>query len=271
MGKSKDFVSEIENASMVTLDKSSVDDGRKPAIFRAGRGNGGGTTALNVTAELALMEGRSPLILDAARNAGLANFYPDRAVRPKSHNVSDVNQEILGIFDKMVESGEGALIDVGGGQDDIFVKAFEELDIVEFGKDAGIRPVFYVTFGPDMGDFDHALEIKSRGIFNGADVLLIQSGGVLRQNQDAAEVFGKIRNRKEYLAWEEEGARALYLPLIPPLEEVRAKGLSLRDAAADKLAADGTKLGFSKAWQVKNVLNKWRQQFEVIERNHWRV
>lgn len=245
-------------------------DTRLPLLIRAGRGNSGGTTALNATIEIAIQDGRMPVIVDAARNAGLATLYKD-ARRPASHAVKDVKAAFGALLDAMLEHGKGGVFDLGGGQDDTVVAIYRDLNLVEFGREANIRPVYMVTFGPDAGDFEHALEIKRRGIFDGADVLLVQSEGVLREGQDAEDTFGQIVHDQSYISWIEEGARPMYLKYLPPLSDIRKRGLSLHEAAADKPAKDGAKLGFTRSWQVRNWLAKWREQFERIGCDGWRV
>lgn len=256
-------------------------DTRRPLIFRVGRGKSGGTTALNATAELGFMDGRKPIMLDAARNPGLALLYPTvgeteapqpgKVKRPKSHTITDGVAAIRETINAMMEHEQGAEVDFGGGQDDAIVKLLQQLNIVEFGADVGIRPIFLVTFGPEMADFEHVLEIKSRGIFDGVDVILVQSAGAIMQEQDAEASFSDIMDRPEYAEWIASGAKSFYLPFLPHLNDIRKKKLTLRDAAADKVGSDGTRLGFTAAWETKAFLKKWRKEFSDAEIEGWMV
>jgi len=239
--------------------------------IRAGRGNSGGTTALNAFIELALMAGREPVILDAARNPSLSAFYPTLAVRPDSHQIGDVKEAVTTkILDVMLESKRNGVIDLGGGQDDTLVDYALDLDLVAFGRSMGIQIVFVVSFGPQMDDFDHVLEIKQRGLFDGAGVLLVRNEGVLRRGQDPGKVFGEIQQRPEFTDWIREGARPLYLPTLACLDDVRRLKLPLRDAAANKLV-DGKGIGLTKAWMVKGWLEGWRQCCVENDCGEWMV
>lgn len=240
----------------------------KTLMIRAGRGNSGGTTALNASIELAMLDGRKPVILDAARNPSLSALYPGQAVRPASHAVGDVKEAITQLCDTMLEQQTSGVLDLGGGQDDTLVDYMLDLDLVAFGAAVGIKPVFAVSFGPQMDDFEHVMEIKRRGLFDGAGVLLIQNEGVLKRGQEPTKVFGAIQARPDYLAWLEEGARPLYLPTLACLEDVRRLGLTLRDAAANK-PKDGKAIGITKAWMVKSWLDGWRKSFVEGDCGEW--
>lgn len=239
-------------------------------MIRAGRGNSGGTTALNVTLELAHRAGRKPVILDAARNPSLSALYPE-AVRPESHAISDVKEAVTTqVLDRMLEQTCSGVIDLGGGQDDTLVDYTLDLNLVEFGRTVGIQLVFIVTFGPQMDDFDHALEIKKRGLFDGAGVLLVQNEGTLRRGQNTGKVFGEIVKRPEFIEWVREGARPLFLRSLACMEDVRRLGLSLGDAAANKPNAEGKTIGPAKAWgMVKPWLADWEQQFVRNDCREW--
>ena len=241
-------------------------------MIRAGRGNSGGTTALNATIELALADGREPVLLDAARNPSLSTIYPEHALRPATHSVADVKEAITTrVLDTMLEKQRSGVIDLGGGHDDTLVDYMLDLDLVEFGRSVGIKPIFMVTFGPQMDDFDHALEVKRRGLFDGAGVLLVQNEGVLRRGQEPRKIFGAIQDRQEFKDWVGEGARPLYLPTLACIEDVRKLGLSLRDAIRNAPHRDGLNLGLTKAWMIKNWLNGWHKEFVDNECDGWRV
>jgi hypothetical protein len=253
----------------------SLSDGEPASVLmiRAGRGNSGGTTALNATIELALREGRKPVVLDAARNPSLSAIYPDTAFRPASHSIGDVKEAITsGVLDVMVEESRSGVIDLGGGQDDTLVDYMLDIDLVKFCQSVGVRPVFLVSFGPQLDDFEHALEIKRRGVFSGADVLLVQNEGVLRRGQDPDRVFGEIQRNSDFINWVTvDNACPLYMETLACLEEVRKLGLSLSDAAANKPGRDGKKIGITKAWTVKTWLNDWALSFHENECDERRV
>lgn len=241
-------------------------------MIRAGRGNSGGTTALNATIELAVADGRSPVLLDAARNPSLSALYPTHAIRPETHSVADVKEAITTkVLDEMLAQERPGVIDLGGGQDDTLVDYMLDLDLVEFGRSVGLRPVFMVTFGPQMDDFDHALEVKRRGLFNGAGVLLVQNEGVLRRGQEPRKIFGAIQDRSEFKDWVNEGARPLYMPTLACIDDVRKLGLPLRDAARNATNEAGNRIGLTKAWMVKSWLNSWHKEFADNDCDGWRV
>jgi hypothetical protein len=238
-------------------------------LIRAGRGNSGGTTAIDATIQLAHRNGRKPVILDAARNPSLSALYPE-AVRPETHAIGDVKEAITRqVLDRMLEENCSGVIDLGGGQDDTLVDYTMDLDIVAFGQSVGIQPVFLVTFGPQMDDFDHALEVKRRGLFDGAGVLLVQNEGVLRRGQNPGKVFGEIAKRPEFIEWVQEGARPLYLKTFAWLERTRSLGLSLLETADNKRSAKGDSVGMATAWACKDWLNSWEKQFVQNDCQEW--
>lgn len=263
----------IDSNTPASANALSDGDPASVLMIRAGRGNSGGTTALNATIELALREGRRPVVLDAARNPSLSSIYPDLAKRPETHAIGDVKEAITsGVLDVMAEEGRSGVIDLGGGQDDTLVEYTLDIDMVEFCRSIGIRPVFLVSFGPQMDDFEHALEIKRRGVFNGANVLLVQNEGVLRRGQEPNRIFGEIQKRQEFIEWvSKDGACPLYMSTLACLDDVRKLGLSLTDAAANKPGRDGKKIGITKAWTVKNWLNDWANDFVENGCEEWRV
>lgn len=239
----------------------------KVLYIRAGRGNSGGTTALNASIENAIIEGRDPVILDAARNPSLANLYPSEAIRPASHAIGDVKEAITTeILDAMIEGDRSGVIDLGGGQDDTLVEYMLDLDLAQFGKDVGIRVVFLVCFGPQMDDFDHALEVKRRGVFDGANVLLVQNEGVLKRGQDPGKMFGAIIGRKEFLDWLGEGARSVYLPTLACMPDIRQAGITLREAANRKGS-----LGPTKSYMVDRWLKGWNKSYAENNCEGWRI
>lgn len=241
--------------------------GDKVLYIRAGRGNSGGTTALNASIETALMEGRDPVILDAARNPSLASLYPDGAIRPASHSIGDVKEAITTrVLDAMIEDDRSGVIDLGGGQDDTLVEYMLDLDLAEFGKATDIRIVFLVCFGPQMDDFDHALEVKRRGVFDGANVLLVQNEGVLKRGQDPQKMFGAIIGRKEFLDWLSEGARSVYLPTLACMPDIRQAGLTLREAANRK-----SSIGPTKSYMVDRWLKGWNKSYAENNCEGWRI
>ena len=251
---------------------SDDSDTRHTLLIRAGRGNSGGTTALNAAIELALAEGRNPVILDAARNPSLSALYPGRTIRPESHAIGDIKEAMTsGVLDVMIEESRPGVWDMGGGQDDTLIEYMLDLNLVEFCKSVNIRPVFMVTFGPQPDDFMHALEIKRRGIFDGADVLLIQNEGVLRRGQEPRKVFEQIQESKEFVDWIISGARPLYMTTLPCMDAVRSLGLSLNEAALNKPNQNGNKIGITKSWIVKDWLNKFSNEFIVNKCENWRV
>lgn len=241
-------------------------------MIRAGRGNSGGTTALNATIELAAADGRMPVLLDAARNPSLSALYPADAIRPETHSVADTKEAVTTqVLDAMLAQGRSGVIDLGGGQDDTLVDYMLDLDLVSFGRSVGITPIFIVTFGPQMDDFDHALEVKRRGLFDGAGVLLVQNEGVLRRGQQPRKLFGAIQDRPEFKDWVGEGARPLYLPTLACIDDARRLGLSLRDATRNAKNAAGECIGLTKAWMVKSWLNGWHKEFVDNDCDGWRV
>ena len=244
----------------------------KICYIRGGRGNTSGTTGLSACVELALMEGRKVVVTDAARNPTFSNLYPDICTRPNSHSIPDIKAAITKHFDKMLDDDAQGVIDIGGGQDDVLGYYANEVDFQDFGKELGIQVVFFVTYGPNMDDYEHALEVKKRGIFDNCPVLLVQSEGMLKMDQSPADAFAAIESRPDYVAWvQKEGGRPLYLPTLNCLPEVRRLGLSLRDAADNKPGRDGEKIGRTTAYKVGKWLREWRDGFTTFKCEQWRL
>lgn len=240
--------------------------------IRGGRGNTSGTTGLSACVELALMEGRNVAVMDAARNPTFSNLYPDICSRPKSHAIPDIKAAMTKHFDNMLENECQGVIDIGGGQDDVLGYYANEVDFKDFADEMGVQVVFFVTYGPNMDDYEHALEVKKRGIFDNCPVLLVQSEGMLKMDQSPREAFEAIESRPDYVEWvNKQGARPLYLPMLYCLPEVRRLGLTLRDAAANAAGKDGEKIGRTNAYKVGKWLREWKEGFKTFQCEEWRL
>jgi len=244
----------------------------KICYIRGGRGNTGGTTGLSACVELALMEGRKVTVTDAARNPTFSSLYPDICTRPKSHTIPDVKEAITRHFDKMLDDDCQGVIDIGGGQDDVLGYYKNEVDFKEFGEEMGITIVYFVTFGPNVDDYEHAQQVKERGIFGDCPVLLVQSEGMLRMDQSPRDAFDAIEARPDYVRWvKQEGARPLYLPTLACLPLVRQLKLTLRDAATNQPSPDGEKIGTTNAYKVRKWLREWKESFTTFHCEEWRL
>lgn len=238
-----------------TVEASSLNASWPRLLVRRGRGRLGGTTFLDAAIQLARAAGRNPVIADAARNPTLSTLYGSAATRPKTESIPDTNEWLMqDVINPMVEERRSAAVDMGGGQDQTLDDFTQDLDLVAFCADAQVVPVACYMLGPDMDDFEHALNLRRAGYFSPPQELLVMNEGILRRGEDPRSAFGKLRENANFQSWVKDGAKPVYMRSLPILADIRKMGLSLNDAAKDAPAPDGRRLGYAKAWMTRSWL-----------------
>lgn len=237
-------------------------------VVTLGRGNVGKSTGSDAQIRLARAAGRDPIIFDGALNPTLSVLYPE-AIRPESQELPDVKRALSDVLDMMVEQRRSANVDLGGGQSGGLASFVRDLELLEFCAAMGVTPVAQFYLGPDMEDLRHALAVWEEGGFRPPQALAFLNEGVLRMGQTTTGVFDALRAEPTFQSWVRAGVRPILMTRNPWLEEIRALGLTLTEAAANMPNKDGKRIGISRAWTTKEWLKRLAREAEDVGAKDW--
>lgn len=238
-------------------------------MIRRGRGRLGGSTDLSRVIQRARYQGRRCKPLDGdLRSRTLSTLYPaadgdgvpilDGASSPESEELPAVKKWLGSSFDYMVEEQCSAVLDLGGG-DRTLQEYGRDLAIGEFCRDynVGLTQAFYL--GPDIEDFYHVRQILKSRDLNDARTLLILNEGVIRQGQTTEGAFDPIVAHPDFFAMLNDGARAVVMPRLTCLDQLRARGLGFYDVLENRLDKDGKRVSPT----TQHMTKRW---LDTIER-----
>jgi hypothetical protein len=232
---------------------------------RFGRGRVGGSTGIDLLVQRARRAGRKVLIGDGdVRNSTLASLYPPGepggASQPPTDEIADLKEWITGLLGE-VAAGEGSLVlDMGGG-DRVLSEYHHDFGIVDFAERCGMRALGVYFMGPDMDDFDHVVTIWRAGYFRTPTSVLVMNEHLVRQGKTPAGAFDPIMERPEMAELLEGGMRAVLMPRLPCLTEMRDQGLGFFDAATRKLGRNGKPFDLVRAFMVEMWLKRMEKEF----------
>jgi hypothetical protein len=207
----------------------------KQAVYMArwGRGRLGGTGALMVLGQRAEAQGRPVRWLDGDLKSGtLSAFYGDRCSRAPSEDAADFRDWIMGDLDDLMQDRQSRALDVSGGSSSM-EELLRDMELPSFCAENDMRFTWLCPLGPNLEDFQHVQGAVDANHMQPRDMLLVLNEGVVRKNQNPAGAFIPLMENKGYLQLIEAGARMLYLPQNPVMDEIRQLGVSYYDILAD--------------------------------------
>lgn len=226
---------------------------------RWGRGRIGGTGTVLLLGQRARAQGRAVRFLDGDLKSGsLHAFYGDGCSRPPSEDAVAFRRWALADLDAMAEDGTSRLLDVSGGSD-VMGETLQELEIPAFCEGVGARFTWLTVLGPDPEDFQHVRAAVDAGHLLAHHMLLVLNEGAIRRGQNTTGAFAPVASHSDFMALIDAGARAILLPRLPIMDELRAGGLDFYDVAAGKPDAAGIKPKATWSFMAK----RWTQDAEA--------
>lgn len=207
---------------------------KKPVYMaRWGRGRLGGTGALMVLGQRAEAQGRPVRWLDGDLKSGtLSAFYGNRCSRAPSEDAVDFRDWIMGDLDELTQDRQSRALDVSDGSSSM-EELLRDMELPSFCEENGMRFTWLCALGPNVEDFQHVRSAVDANHMQSKDMLLVLNEGVVRKGQNAAGAFIPLMESKDYMQLMNAGARMLYLPQNPVMDEIRQLGVSYYDVLAD--------------------------------------
>lgn len=246
---------------------------RKTVAVRFGRGRGGGSTGLDALIQRALTGNRPVIIADGdRRNPTLAGLYPpgssNAAIQPGSDEPAVVKAWITDTLSMAIERQSSVVFDMGGG-DTAIQELVADIDIVGFAEMSGFHPLGLFFCGADMDDFDHIVSIWRAGYFKPKRAILVLNEFLIPSGRKTGGAFRHIHARPEMKELAADGMEVMYLPRLPCMENVRAKGLGFFHAMNGKVGSDGLPLDPVRRFMVRQWLARIDQSLASIDAAEW--
>ncbi|GBR48693.1 P-loop NTPase family protein [Neokomagataea thailandica] len=217
-------------------DTTSKQPPRVKVVFKAGRGNLGGTTTLALLAERALNAGRPVLMADAdVRNQGISQFKPlyDQCGigLPASDSQHDVQNYLSKSFARALTEKKSVFIDVGGG-DRTLEEWTKRTQIEQITTSMGIEVIAVFMCGIDSGDIDYIVNLWNNGGFRPQKSLIVFNQNAVPMGQDASKFIKAISVDARFDKMRKEtDLEFVSLQANPFMNEVKASGLTFHEAA----------------------------------------
>ena len=193
--------------------------GRIDLIVREGRGRLGGTMFLDLLIQRARANGRRVKPMDGdLKSRTLSTLYPskdprgraieDGASSPVSDDIAHQKDWIQEQLNQMTEDRVSRILDLSGG-DRVMQELVLDLMLKDFCGDFGIGLTNIVMLGPDVEDFNHAMERFKAEDSRGDRVIFVLNEGVIRQGQTTEGAFTTIIKHPDFVA-ALKGGRSVY-------------------------------------------------------------
>lgn len=243
-----------------TVEAGDPSPGRKPCFLgRWGRGRIGGTAALMLLGQRALAQSRAVKFLDGDLKSGtLSAFYNGECSRPASLDPVDFREWILEALDQMEADRVSRLLDVSGGSSSM-EDLLRDLQLPEFCEANDFEFAWLCVLGPDLEDFEHVRTAVHAGHMKPQHMVMVMNEGAIRQGQNALGVFDPVMTSPDFSALVRDGAKAIYVPRLSILEELRKARLDFYSVAAREPMADGTRP--RPTWA--HMVGKWLDDVEA--------
>ena len=188
-------------------------------IVREGRGRLGGTMFLDLLIQRARANGRRVKPMDGdLKSRTLSTLYPskdprgraieDGASSPVSDDIAHQKDWIQEQLNQMTEDRVSRILDLSGG-DRVMQELVLDLMLKDFCGDFGIGLTNIVMLGPDVEDFNHAMERFKAEDSRGDRVIFVLNEGVIRQGQTTEGAFDH-HHQTSRLCRCAEGGRSVY-------------------------------------------------------------
>lgn len=242
--------------------------GRIDLIVREGRGRLGGTMFLDLLIQRARENGRRVKPMDGdLKSRTLSTLYPSKDARgraiedgassPVSDDIAHQKAWIQEQLNQMTEDRVSRILDLSGG-DRVMQELVLDLMLKDFCGDFGIGLTNIVMLGPDVEDFNHAMERVKAEDSRGDRVIFVLNEGVIRQGQTTEGAFNTIIKHPDFVAALEGGAQYILLRRLSCMHVLRERGIGFYDAAAGRPDRSGAKVPPT----VQHMTKVWLGAFE---------
>ena len=133
-----------------------------------------------------------------------------------------------------------------------------DLMLKDFCGDFGIGLTNIVMLGPDVEDFNHAMERFKAEDSRGDRVIFVLNEGVIRQGQTTEGAFTTIIKHPDFVAALKAGAQYILLRRLSCMHVLRERGIGFYDAAAGRPDRSGAKVPPT----VQHMTKVWLGAFE---------
>ena len=237
-------------------------------IVREGRGRLGGTTFLDLLIQRGREEGRRVKPLDGdLKSRTLSVTYPslgrdgepieDGASAPTSDDIVALKSWIQGHLNDMTEDRVSRVLDLSGG-DRVMQELVLDLRLRSFCQDFEVGLTNVIMLGPDIEDFNHAMDRIRSEDSRGDRVILVLNEGVIRQGQTTEGAFDAVIGHPDFKATLRSGARSFLLKRLSCMPVLRERRISFYDAALGRRDWTGAKVPPT----VQHMTKVWLGSFE---------
>ena len=215
---------------------------RQPCFLgRWGRGRIGGTAALMLLGQRARAQSRVVKFLDGDLKSGtLSAFYNGECSRPMSLDPVDFRAWVLESVDQMEDDRVSRLLDVSGGSSSM-EELLRDLQLPEFCEANDFEFAWLCVLGPDLEDFEHVRTAVQAGHMKPQHMVMVMNEGAIRQGQNALGVFDPVMTSPDFSALVRDGAKAIYVPRLSIMEDLRKARLDFYSVADREPMADGSR------------------------------
>ncbi|MEZ7137948.1 hypothetical protein [Komagataeibacter sp. SM21] len=231
------------------------------AVWRLGRGRGGGSLGCAVIAHNAIEAGRPTLVADGdVNNPTLSRIFDPNGKngieRPLDAELETSKTWLAASLATAISRQASIIIDMGGG-DRVSEELANEVPLADFLKGNGFIPTFMYFTGPERDDFDHAYRIWSSSAFRDVDSILIMNEGLSRTHSKTKDPFEWVREDNRFREMRQSGVLPVKMPALTCMKYLEEGGLTVFDAIAGKPTSNGKPL--NPLW--KFMAEKWLQEF----------
>jgi len=231
------------------------------AVWRLGRGRGGGSLGCAIVAHNAINAGRPVLVADGdVNNPTLSRIFdpkgPNGIERPRNAELETSKTWLATALATAISRQSSIVIDMGGG-DRVSEELANEVPLGDFLKGNGFTPTFMYFTGPERDDFDHAYRIWSSSAFRSVDSILVMNEGLSRTHSKQADPFKWVRSDERYREMRQAGVLPIKMPALTCMKYLEEGGLTIFDAVAGKPTSNGTPL--NPLW--KFMSERWLEEF----------
>ena len=196
--------------------------------------------------------------LDGDLKSGtLSAFYNGECSRPVSLDPVDFRGWVLEDLDRMEADRVSRLLDVSGGSSSM-EELLRDLELPEFCEANDFGFAWLCVLGPDLEDFEHVRTAVQAGHMKPQHMIMAMNEGAIRQGQNPAGVFDPVTNNADFSVLVRAGAKAIYVPRLSIMEDLRKARLDFYSVAAREPMADGTRPRATWA----HMVGKWLGDFE---------
>lgn len=260
---------DVEIGTKVTFSGSEREQTQPRAdlVIREGRGRLGGTLFLDLLIQRAREHGRRVQPLDGdLKSRTLSTLYPardakgkpikDGASSPASDGIIHQKEWIQSELNSMTEDRVSRVLDLSGG-DRVMQELVMDLMLKSFCAEFQIGLTNVVMLGPDLEDFNHAMErVHSQASVD--RVLMVLNEGVIRQGQTAEGAFDGVLKHPDFQATLHAGAQYILLRRLSCMHVLRERGIGFYDAAFGRPDRTGAKVPPT----VQHMTKLWLTAFE---------